>query len=261
MGRHYSEDYDRSVASAGKAPNRWRERWLEVSKYKSGGSVLDLGCSNGQFLAGLKGSNWQRYGIEMSETVAKAAAAECGGEVFVGDILDAPYTAESFDLITCFHVFEHLYQPREVLERLSKWLRPGGIFYTMMPNIDSAGARIFGSYWYALELPRHLFHFSPASLKMLAESAGLEEVSIKTKRELFIEASVRYILDEALRRIGIVHTPMAHEKNPSVAFRIIRKAFRLSALPVLNWIAGFAGNGESIHAVFRKSASGAPSTQ
>ena len=64
----------------------------------------------------------------------------------------------------------------------------GGIFYAMMPNIHSAGARIFGSHWYALELPRHLFHYSPVSLRALAAAAGLEDVSVTTHREVFIRA-------------------------------------------------------------------------
>src|SRR6202049_1076931 len=125
----------------------------------------------------------------MSTESADRALARCGAKVFVGDILDAPFKPASFDAITCFHVFEHLYQPREVLAKVSEWLKPGGIFYAMMPNIDSAGARIFKSYWYALELPRHTYHFSPASLRSMAHSVGLHEVSVTTHREVFIEAS------------------------------------------------------------------------
>jgi len=221
-------------------------------KYKSGGSILDLGCSSGGFLASLEGPAWKRAGIEMSEAVAQKAKARCGAEVFVGDILDAPYSEGQFDVITCFHVFEHLYQPKEVLACVSRWLKPGGIFYTMMPNIDSAGARIFGSYWYALELPRHLFHFSPASLRKLAASAGLEEVSITTHREVFLEASVRYINDELLRRLGYVRKPMAEVTPPGIPWRVVRKAFRLTIRPVLSGMASFAGDGESIHAILRK---------
>src|ERR1035438_10453930 len=73
--------------------------------------------------------------------------------------------AESFDVITCFDVLEHLYEPRKVMARVGEWLKPGGIFYVLVPNVDSAEARAFGSYWHGLELPRHLFHYSPASLK------------------------------------------------------------------------------------------------
>jgi SAM-dependent methyltransferase len=188
----------------------------------------------------------------MSEMAAKQAEARCGAQVFVGDILDAPFPPGSFDAITCFHVFEHLYRPWDTLARVSEWLKPGGIFYAMMPNIDSAGARIFRSHWYALELPRHLYHFSPVTLRNLANDVGLEEVSLTTHREVFIEASVRYILDDAFRKIGIRRTPMARSKTASVAWKVVRKALRLTMLPFLTRLASLSGDGESIHAVFVK---------
>jgi 2-polyprenyl-3-methyl-5-hydroxy-6-metoxy-1,4-benzoquinol methylase len=252
MGEHYGEDYDRSVSTAGEDPNRWTDRLKELSKHKSGGAILDLGCSAGGFLEGLKGSNWDLYGIEMSEVVADKARSRTGAKVFVGDILEAPFSPGSFDAITCFHVLEHLYQPREVLAKVSDWLKPGGIFYMMVPNIDSAGRRIFGSYWYALELPRHLFHFSPKSLRAMAHSVGLDEVSVTTDREVFIEASTGYILDEKLHKTRLKRTPLARRPQPRLPFKVVRKAFRLTALPALNALASFAGDGESIHAIFRK---------
>lgn len=252
MAQHYGEDYDRAIAGVGEDPDHWKERRDTVLSYKSGGVILDLGCSSGGFLSLLKGSSWELHGIEMSAAVAQRAQAKCGGEIFVGDLLDATFAPGTFDVITCFHVFEHLYQPGEVLEQVAAWLKPGGIFYTNMPNIDSAGAKVFRSYWYALELPRHLYHFSPASLGKLATSVGLETVSLTTHRELFVEASLRYVVDDLLRKIGISRLPLARAKSPSIPFRVVRKAFRWTVLPLLNGLAFFAGDGESIHAVLRK---------
>ena len=188
----------------------------------------------------------------MSSESARRAQAESGVKVFVGDILDAQFHASSFDAITCFHVFEHLYKPREVLSKVSDWLKPGGIFYVLVPNIDSAGAHFFRSYWYALELPRHVFHYSPKSLKMMAQSVGLEVLSLTTHREVFIEQSIRYIIDDMLRRMGVRRTPLANTQPPGIMFRLVRKAFRLTILKFLTGLASLAGDGESIHAVFQK---------
>lgn len=200
----------------------------------------------------MKSPAWKLYGVEMSGEVAKRAVESTGAHIFVGDVLDAPFASGSFDVITCFHVFEHMYEPRAVLEKVADWLKPGGLFYTMVPNIDSAGAKIFQSYWYALELPRHLFHFSPVSLGKICGSVGLEAVSVTTHREVFIERSVRYIADHILEQVGITRAPMAQDKMPGIPFRVVRKAFRLTVLPVLNGIASLAGDGESIHAIFKK---------
>lgn len=252
MAVHYGTSYDTAISGPGDDPNHWQERRDALLLFKSGGALLDLGCSSGGFLASLQGPAWKLFGVEMSETVAKRARSRCGAEVFVGDVLDAPFPPGSFDAITCFHVFEHMYRPRDVLARVSAWLKPGGVFYTMMPNIDSAGARIFQSYWYALELPRHLYHFSPKSLRTLANGVGLEVVSLTTNREMFIEQSARYVFDEMARKIGWSRSPLAESPAPGIPWRVARKMFRLTLLPVLTGLASLAGDGESMHVVFEK---------
>lgn len=252
MSDHYGTDYDKSVTAAGSDPKRWASRVNVISRYKQRGAVLDLGCSSGGLLQALGSECWDLYGVEMSHEVARVAESTSGANVFVGDILDAPWPQNSFDVITCFHLLEHTYEPLEVLKKISRWLKPGGIFYLMVPNIDSAGFRIFGSYWYALELPRHLYHFSPRSLSHLSALAGLECLTLSTHREVFIENSVRYCVDDALRRIGRSRTPLAYAPEPGLPFRVLRKGFRLTLLPLLERFAGVAGSGESIHAIYQK---------
>src|SRR5262249_1278497 len=162
MGSHYTPDYNRLIAAAGEgSPERWKARRTTLFQYRVGGKLLDLGCSSGAFLTSLRSESWGLAGIELSPESGETAAAVSGAEIFVGDVLEAPFEAGSFDVITCFHVFEHFYEPYKVMKRVWSWLKPGGIFYTIVPNIDSAGGRVFRSYWFALELPRHLFHFSP----------------------------------------------------------------------------------------------------
>jgi len=253
MGMHYGPDYDRTISTAAKAPDHWVGRRDELFRLKPcGGAVLDLGCSTGGFLSTLKGPSWSLFGIEMSEEAATAARSRCGAEVFVGDILDAPFPPQSFDAITCFNVFEHVYEPKEVLTKVSEWLKRDGIFFTMMPNIDSAGARIFKSYWYALELPRHLYHYSPKTLASLAQSVGLRELFINAQRDLYFERSIAYVGDDAFRRLGLKRLPAAEATEAGLAWKIVRKAFRLTLLPLITAGASLAGDGEMIYAAFRK---------
>ncbi|MGA7521081.1 MAG: class I SAM-dependent methyltransferase [Acidobacteriaceae bacterium] len=254
MGMHYGADYDRTISAASAAPRHWLDRRDELLRLKpGGGAILDLGCASGGFLSTLQGPDWKLFGIEMSEDAASTARSRCGAEVFVGDVLDAPFPSASFDAITCFNVFEHVYKPQEVLVRVAKWLKPGGIFYTLMPNIDSAGARIFRSYWYALELPRHLSHFSPVTLRRVAHAAGLQEVSIKTHRELFFEYSTRFLFDDFVKKFGISRSPLSQSvEEPSLPWRVVRKMYRLTLLQLFTAAASLAGDGETMAAVFTR---------
>jgi 2-polyprenyl-3-methyl-5-hydroxy-6-metoxy-1,4-benzoquinol methylase len=253
MGQHYTEAYDRLISASGdNSPQRWRDRNAVLSMHRQSGTLLDLGCSSGAFLQTLQGKGWNLFGIEMSPESARQARAKSGATVFVGSILDAQFAAGSFDVITCFDVLEHLYEPRRILARVGEWLKPGGIFYVLVPNIDSAESRVFGSYWHGLELPRHLFHYSPKSLESLAASAGLESVSLETHRNPAVGTSLRYVWDDAFQRIGIRRTPVAYRGEASLPWRAARKVVRMTALRALLAMAPLAGGGESIHAVFRK---------
>jgi SAM-dependent methyltransferase len=252
MDEHYTAAYHHLISEAGEDSARWGFRKTAIAQYKQSGSLLDLGCSSGSFLEFMKGENWKLYGIEMSRDCAKIAEEKSGAEVFVGDIIKAPFPPESFDVITCFDVLEHLYEPREVMAKVIEWLKPGGIFYVLAPNIDSAEARVFGSYWYGLELPRHLFHYSPASLSYAARSVGLQEISLVTKRNAAVGVNIRYFFDDLFRAVGITRIPKAYLGSPSLPWRAARKLVRMTVLRFLLALAPVAGGGESIHAVFGK---------
>jgi SAM-dependent methyltransferase len=253
MHLHYTDDYHRLISAAGEnSPARWRDRKQTLTRYKHSGAILDLGCSSGGFLETLKGKSWNSYGIEMSADCAKRAEARAAAQVFVGDILECPFLPESFDAITCFDVLEHLYEPQRVMVRIKEWLKPGGIFYVQVPNIDSAESRVFGTYWHGLELPRHLSHFSPTSLGKLARSVGLQELSLETRRNPAVGTSLRYIWDDVFGAVGIRKTPVAYRAEAGLPWRVARKLVRMTVLRSLLALAPLAGGGESIHAIFRK---------
>jgi SAM-dependent methyltransferase len=258
MGQHYTEAYHRLISASGQgSPERWVDRKATLNLTKQSGAILDLGCSSGAFLESLPREKWKLCGIEMDAENARTAEKRTGAQVFVGNILDAPFAAESFDAITCFDVLEHLYEPRQIMARVGQWLKPGGIFYVLVPNVDSAEARVFGSYWHGLEMPRHLFHYSPESLKFLAASAGLREVSVETHRNPAVGTSLRYVWDDVFRAVGIQRTAVAYRREAGIPYRAARKVVRMTALRLLLAAAPLVGGGESIHAVFQKDNSGA----
>jgi SAM-dependent methyltransferase len=255
MHLHYTDAYHKLIAAAGESsPARWKFRKETVASFRQAGTLLDLGCSSGSFLECFRDGNWRLFGIEMSAENAQKAEATTGAQVFTGDILGATFPPESFDVITCFDVLEHLYEPRRVMARVAEWLKPGGNFYVLIPNIDSAEARVFGTYWHGLELPRHLFHYCPESLTALAQSVGLHTLMLKTRRNPAVGTSMRYLWDDVLASIGILRIPVAYKARPGLIWRATRKLVRMTILQLLLGMASLAGGGESIHAVFQKPA-------
>ena len=256
MAIHYDHDYHEAITTAGEAypETRWGRHREVIARYKQGGAILDIGCSSGAFLRAMKGESWKLHGIEMEASTAERARAATGAEVFVGDVDDAPFRPESFDVITAFDLLEHVYRPRQFLGNVMRWLKPGGIFFTMLPNIDSWESQLFGSYWYGLELPRHLFHFSPRSLRHLLTDLGFEELLVMTSTVSYAERSVGYLYVEALERAGFAPVAPSQAQVGSLPWRAVRKILRMGLVKPAGSLAGFAGAGANIEAVFRKPA-------
>ncbi|MGA6980000.1 MAG: methyltransferase domain-containing protein [Candidatus Sulfotelmatobacter sp.] len=253
MGEHYTEDYHRAIMTAGEgsAAKRWAGQVKMISRYKAGGKLLDIGCSSGGFLSTMMNPAWNLYGIEMEESTAQRARAATGATVFVGDAVEAPFLPNSFDVITCFDVLEHVYSPRQFLTKVQEWLKPGGIYYAMMPNIASWEARLFGSYWFGLELPRHLSHFSPRSLRHLMKELDFEEACVKTPAVSYYERSIDYVRSGLIEKVGGSPAPQAKPKPLGIMRKAARKGIRIAASPLICTIA-WAGAGPCLEVVFRK---------
>jgi 2-polyprenyl-3-methyl-5-hydroxy-6-metoxy-1,4-benzoquinol methylase len=259
MSVHYSEDYHKAIVRGGEtsASSRWRGHRELISRHKQGGAILDIGCSSGGFLSTMAGGRWELYGIEMEASTAEKAKQITGAEVFVGDALDAPFPAESFDVITCFDVLEHVYAPRQFLAKVLEWLKPGGILYVRLPNIDSWEAKLLGTYWYGLEIPRHLYHFSPQSLRRLTDSLGFKEISITaTESGSHLPNSARYIYEELRRKLGSspvsLAKTLASSRPSSLPWRFFRKLMQVSFVWPWGKVASAAGAGVFIDAIVAK---------
>lgn len=173
----------------------WKHRF---PRYVSNGRALDIGCGNGTFLSFLKAHGWQVNGIEISEAAAKVAKEHFDIDVYIGNVRDAPFDDKSFDFINMSHVLEHVYDPTEVLRKVRKLLRDDGTVYLEIPNYDSTSRRFFGEYWFPWETPRHLFMYSPSTIRRQIKAAGFELVRIETKLEDQYGLPFRYQLEEKL---------------------------------------------------------------
>ena len=254
IGLHYGKEYHEAITNSGERylNKRWaypRKRILELVQK---GALLDIGCSSGGFLSSLKNSGFQLHGIEASSTVTQKAIENSGAQVYAGEINDAPFPPSSFDVITGFHVLEHVYNLKETMDRLWKWLKPGGILYLHVPNIEALEARMFRSFWYGLELPRHLYHFSPSSMKHLFAKFAFQEISVTTLPENHIERSMKYVSDHLRKASGLIPASYPSEEQASLVWRVIRKGFRMTFLVPLGYLAFSVGRGATIEAIFRK---------
>ncbi|MBI2934849.1 MAG: class I SAM-dependent methyltransferase [Chloroflexi bacterium] len=137
-----------------------------------GGRLLDLGCGTGLFLYGFRRLGWETYGVEVSCHAAEAASRTLGLEVFHGTLEEAAFPEAHFDAVTLIHVLEHLPDPVGSLREVRRVLKPGGLLMMALPNVRSVAAFLFRSYWHGLDIPRHLGHFSPATLRQLLRVVG-----------------------------------------------------------------------------------------
>ena len=118
---------------------------------------LEIGPGRGDELAHLARLGWDATGLEVDPVAAAIAQQTSGCEVFAGQLADAPWPPETFDLIYASHVFEHLLDPVEALRSMWTLLRPGGRLVLVYPNARSLCARSFGSLAVTWDPPRHLF--------------------------------------------------------------------------------------------------------
>lgn len=163
------------------------------------GRLLDVGCGSGEFLLGMQERGWEAHGLDIS-AVAVELARQKGLNVFLGQLPDTDYEAESFDLITMWDVLEHLHDPRKYLNRVSQLLKPGGRFVVTLPNPHSIDFGLFGPLWTGLDVPRHLYVFARAPLLELFRQVGLTLVSSRCAYggQRVSTWSLEWLIDERL---------------------------------------------------------------
>ncbi len=147
------------------------------------GSLLDVGCGNGQFITRMRSFGWKVSGIDPDPAAVSYGQSQ-GLNIQTGTIADLPET-ECYDVITLSHVVEHVADPVDLLRECAKRLRAGvGRLIITTPNINSLGHWWFGKYWRGLEVPRHFIVFSPPGLRNCVERAGLNLESLSTETRL-----------------------------------------------------------------------------
>ncbi|MEO7263737.1 MAG: class I SAM-dependent methyltransferase [Ferruginibacter sp.] len=140
---------------------------------KNKGTILDIGCGTGVFLKSMKDAGWNVTGLEPDAGARKIASVSNGINASGPERL-FELTPHSFDAITLWHVLEHVHELHAYIEQIKNLLAPGGYVFIALPNYTSYDATYYKAHWAAYDVPRHLYHFSPASMGKLLSIHGLQ---------------------------------------------------------------------------------------
>ena len=135
------------------------------------GTVLDVGCGTGDFLKGCQSNGWKVVGVEPSE--AKNQSELLTGATIYSDLRDIP-PQDKYEIITLWHVLEHLPDLHESMTHFRKVLKEDGRLVVAVPNCESWDAANYQEFWAGYDVPRHLFHFTQATMKRLCMANKLK---------------------------------------------------------------------------------------
>ncbi|HEY8657411.1 MAG TPA: class I SAM-dependent methyltransferase [Hanamia sp.] len=150
-----------------------KRKLIENATGKKTGKILDVGCGTGAFLHAMANAKWNITGLE-PDSKAREKALELYGLQL--EQIEKFYSlpVQTFDAITMWHVLEHVHDLHDYINQLKKLLKPGGKLFIAVPNYTSYDAAIYKEFWAAYDVPRHLYHFSPESMKKLLNTHGLK---------------------------------------------------------------------------------------
>lgn len=189
IGIYYPADYYDYLGSSG-ITNASHRRTLKSLLYRltggivgqieslPPGTVLDVGCGDGRYMAFFRDLGWDAYGVEPSAAGVERARSRGVKVSTPGELLDAKLPAGHFDLVIMRYTIENIPNPSATLHEARRVLRDGGKLFVCAPSIESPVARVFKHYCAYIEAPRHLYFFSPRTLPAMLETNGFRVVKL-----------------------------------------------------------------------------------
>jgi len=157
---------------------RQKRRLICKTTGKQRGTLLDVGSGTGAFVNEMKQNGWEVTGLEPDEDARRVAKESFHCELKSTDVL-LSLPENAFDAITLWHVLEHVHDLKNYLHQFKKLLKPDGRLVIAVPNYTSFDASVYRQYWAAYDVPRHLYHFSPLSMKLLVHKNGMRIIKYK----------------------------------------------------------------------------------
>lgn len=158
---------------------RGREIVSDFEAYRKENRFLEIGFGAGTIMEAAESAGWVVYGQEVSRPAVEHANAR-GFNTFLGELHEANYPDEYFDVVIASEIIEHLVEPEKVLAEIRRILRPGGVFWGTTPFARSISYRVMGINWSTLSPPEHLQLYSLTGMKGMLERAGFSNVKMRT---------------------------------------------------------------------------------
>ena len=168
-----------------------------IKRFSRGKELLDIGCGTGYFLHHMKSNHYHVKGVEKDEAARNFAIQQFQLNVkSPGDFFQEKPNKQ-FDIITLWHVLEHLENLDEYMETIQRALKDDGLLVIALPNHTSLDAKKYKHYWAGYDVPRHLWHFHPATLDLLLQNFNLR---LKTIKILPFDSYYNSLLSEKYRK-------------------------------------------------------------
>ena len=222
---------------------KWRTRIVKPPH--PGARLLDVGCGNGRYLQLQRAAGWEVYGLETDPGSAEIAGRILGKErVLRGDLAEASLAPGSFDMITLWHVIEHLHDPLQTAQIAKSLLKPDGRLVMETPNVASWEMTLFESMCAFVAAPRHLHMFDRVSMEVMLRTAGFH--SIRQRHKILVPAILSQSLLNVIQRYlpGTfslpVRTVMGLVLFPSLGlpFAVVSSLFRAGSVLHIEATAG-----------------------
>lgn len=151
-----------------------------VEKRAPLGRLLDVGSGDGAFVHHMASHGWDATGLDFSPAASELATRRgLRGRYLMGSLADHDLPLRSFDAVTMWQVLEHIGEPVATLGAVHALLKPGGLLVASVPNIEGLTATLTRERWWGLDVPRHLVHYTPATLRRVVSAAGLQVVDVR----------------------------------------------------------------------------------
>ena len=157
-----------------------KQKLKHIKQYQPTGNLMDLGCGLGYFLDGVvKYGTFKALGVDVNQEAVDYVKQKFGHEVKNETELNQ-LPEHGYDVITQWHVLEHVHALNERMQQLKKLLKPTGTMFIAVPNSNSWDAKHYKEFWDGYDVPRHLYHFNQTSFNLLMEKHGFKVVETKS---------------------------------------------------------------------------------